>query len=93
MLIHLVLNIWVLKCKKYNRKNSTIIFKKASESQNGYIPYSTSIETNNTHNVEVKLILGGKIIKRGNYYDVFANNQHVIYYLEPGKIYVDRFPL
>lgn len=51
------------------------------------------METNNTDKAEVMLSFKGKYKKWGNYYDVFANNQRMIYYLEYGKIYVDAFPL
>lgn len=59
----------------------------------GCIRDSTSMETNNTDKAEVMLSFEGKYKKRWNYYDVFANNQRMIYYLESGKIYVDAFPL
>lgn len=68
-------------------------FRYGSEIRKGCIRDSTSMETNNTDKAEVMLSFEGKYKKWGNYYDVFANNQRMIYYLESGKIYVDAFPL
>lgn len=78
--------------KKYCGKKKNYI-RYGSEIRKGCIRDSTSMETNNTDKAEVMLSFEGKYKKWGNYYDVFANNQRMIYYLESGKIYVDAFPL
>lgn len=80
----------MLKKNIVEKKN---YFRYGSEIRKGCIRDSTSMETNNTDKAEVMLSFEGKYNKWGNYYDVFANNQRMIYYLESGKIYVDAFPL
>lgn len=85
-----------LCCKSVKKKilwKKKNYFRYGSEIRKGCIRDSTSMETNNTDKAEVMLSFEGKYKNRWNYYDVFANNQRMIYYLESGKIYVDAFPL